>query len=344
MRSTSFPFPLQRSLSSALSVLLAVLMLWNFALIAQADVVESLSYEHFKSSSAEVESGILSDGSLQVVLAAGAKASPGVIVLPDSGEVRDFSKYSRIEAVIQNTGDSAVPVSLRVDNEEHWKTAPWSNEAIRLAPGETGTVVVFFGYSHGMKPSFPLDRSRVTQLLFFAPGSEQTRRFVVKSISVAGAPDETPEMWQNQAGVVPESGGLLGPNSPVDSSRQLSSFNGAAITATESGDRLQVQFTGASQQASFRPLSGQWDLRAANRLAVEVINSDTETAWPGIRIESSGGSTSIARSAAPLGAGAKAVIIVPFSASAPNQKFRRNGTRSISPRAIRSRSSSIFAV
>ncbi|MEC5128782.1 glycoside hydrolase family 16 protein [Verrucomicrobiales bacterium BCK34] len=289
----------------------------GWCLVSSAEADESISYETFKSSSEEVETGILPDGALEVKLVAGAKSSPGAIVKPDSGESWDFSRYSRIEAVIQNTGGSALPVSLRVDNKGHWKEAPWSNESIRLDPGQTGTVVVVFGYSYGMKPSFTLDRSKVTQLLFFAPGAEQSRRFVVRSITVAGEPGETPEQWKNQSSVIPEGGILLGPDSPVESSLQLSSFNGAAVTSPESGDRLQIQFTGASQQVNFRPLPGKWDLRVANRLAVEISNSGAETVWPGIRIESPGGSTSIARLEGPLPAGEKAVVIVPFSTATP---------------------------
>lgn len=124
-----------------------ILIVSSIAVMAQAATIERLSHERFRSGSAEVTPEILSDGSLQIELAAGAKGSPGAIVLPASGEVWDFSKFSRIEAVIQNTGDLAIPVSLRVDNQGHWKEAPWSSESVRLEPGQTATVVVFFGFS-----------------------------------------------------------------------------------------------------------------------------------------------------------------------------------------------------
>ncbi|MDF1737959.1 MAG: glycoside hydrolase family 16 protein [Verrucomicrobiales bacterium] len=317
MRCTSSSSFLQSALFSLSPPWLGILVASGVLLVAPTQAGEPISHEVFKSSSGEVETTILPEGTLEVELAAGAKGSPGAIIQPGTAESWDFSEYSRIEAVIQNTGDHSVPVSLRVDNKGHWKEAPWSNESIRLDPGQTGTVVVFFGYSHGMKPSFALDRSKVTQLLIFAPGGEQSRRFLVKSISAEGEPGETPEEWKNQSSLVPEGGILLGPGAPVESSRQLSSFNGAGVTATESGDRLQIQFTGESQHVSFRPLPGKWDLRAANRLAVEVINTGTGTAWPGIRIESPGGATAIASSKAPLPAGEKTVIIVPFTAAAP---------------------------
>jgi hypothetical protein len=111
-----------------------------------------------------------------------------------------------------------------------------------------------------MKPSFALDPSRVIQLLVFAPGVEQSRRFVVKSLGAAGEADEMPDAWRIQTSVVPEAGVLLGAGSPVESSRQLSSFKGATITSPEPGDRLKIRFSGTEQQASFRPLRGKRDL------------------------------------------------------------------------------------
>ena len=286
-------------------------------MIAHAEPFDEIAYERFISSSADVEAEILPDRTLQVVLAAGAKGSPGVLVLPDSGEVLDFSNHSRIEAVIQNTGDTAVPVSLRVDNKGHWKEAPWSTESIRLEPGQTGTVVVFFGRSHGMKSSFALDRSKVTQLLLFAPGAEQSRRFVVKSISSAGEPDETPDEWRKKSVDVLVDGVLLGPEVPLRSASQLSSYQGSSVTGTESGEGLAVHFTGTGQSVSLRSVRGMWDLRAANRLEVEVRNTGRESIWPGIQIESTKGATGIARTDRPVGAGAKAIIQVPFSSSIP---------------------------
>ena len=296
---------------------LIIPVLLSLLVMSQAAFSGELSLERFKSSSAEVTALKLSDGSLQAELAAGAKGSPGVIVLPAPGEVWDFTAFSRIEAVIQNAGEASIPVSLRVDNKGHWKEAPWSTESVRLEPGQTATVVVFFGFSHGMKPSFALDRSQVTQLLFFAPGADQNRRFVVKSVSAAGGRDETPDAWRNQTGAVPEGGVLSGVESPLESSRQLFSFKGASIEAKGKGDRFKVQFTGADQQAGFQPLRGKWDLRGANGIAVEVLNTGREPILPGIRIESPGGATSVARPEAPVEAGMKSVIPVPFSASSP---------------------------
>lgn len=313
MRRTSFPFLLQRPISPTFLKRLSVLVVSSFASIIEAQPVALLSYENFKTSSEEVETEILPNESLQVALVAGAKGLPGVIILPASGEVWDFSKFSRIEAVIQNTGDVALPVSLRVDNKGHWKEAPWSTESVMFEPGQTATVVVFFGFSHGMKPSFALDRSQVTQFLLFAPGADESRSFVVKSISVAGESDETPGRWLSQANTAPEEGRILGPEAALISSPQLTGFNGAAIAASASGDRLQIQFTGEFQSAQLRPLSGKWDLRFANRLEVEVINTGADPIWPKVGVQSTKSSVYAASSEVSVAAGEKVVIQVPFS-------------------------------
>ncbi len=56
------------------------------AVMSKAVAVESVSLEHFRSSSTEVLTEGPPDGSLQIDLAAGVKGSPGAIVLPSSGK------------------------------------------------------------------------------------------------------------------------------------------------------------------------------------------------------------------------------------------------------------------
>ena len=113
----------------------------------------------------------LENGGFSVVVAGGSSGYPGVGIRPESGEVWDLSEHGRVEAVVRNDGEVALPVSLRVDNPGHWRDEPWNTESTRLAPGETGTVVVFFGYGNGFGESFDLDPSRVRQLLFFTRGA-----------------------------------------------------------------------------------------------------------------------------------------------------------------------------
>jgi hypothetical protein len=120
--------------SSVFPSRLIILVFSGIAAVAQAGPSEELSFERFKSSSAEVRTEILPDGSLQVDLAAGAKGSPGAIVLPPSGEAWDLAKFSRIEAVIQNTGDLALPVSLRVDNKAIGERLPGARSRCTLNP------------------------------------------------------------------------------------------------------------------------------------------------------------------------------------------------------------------
>lgn len=188
---------------------------------------------------------------------------------------------------------------------------------MRLQPGQTSTVVVFFGRSHGMKPSFALDRSEVTQLLFFAPGAEQSRRFVVKSIGALGDPDETPETWMTSESAMAANRLMLSKELPLISSSQLTGYGGASITGTESGDKLKIQFTAEGQVAKFRALQAKWDLSDANAVEVALGNTGQDTIWPQIHIDNGLTSSYGASQEVHAAAGEKVLIQIPFGSQIP---------------------------
>ena len=72
------------------------------------------------------------------------------MVKPD-GPAWDLSAFGHVEARVTNTGTLRSSINLRVDNEGDWTTNPWNAEALWLGPGETGTVLVRFGYSFGSR-------------------------------------------------------------------------------------------------------------------------------------------------------------------------------------------------
>lgn len=253
---------------------------------------------------------------LAVSLAAGAKGMPGASVVPEGEVFPDFSRFSRIEAVIRNTGPEQVPVSLRVDNPGHWKDAPWNTESIRLQPGETGTLAVFFGYANGGQKSFPLDPAKIVQLLFFAPGGEKERSFVVESVKVTGTAGEDPAALKNSGARKPEGGILFGKGREATSTRQLSAMNHATADLSESGEEIVIRFDRKDQRVTLRPEAGRWDLRDAGQMEVHLTNTGAGNLVPRIQLHSNSGSTTI-RETARVPAGASRTVVVEFAPPNP---------------------------
>ena len=217
--------------------------------------------------------------------------------------------------MVSNSGDTSLPVSLRVDNAGHWKGAPWSTETIRLNPGDTKTLVVFFGHSHGWKPAFALDPSAVTQLLFFTNGAEKERAFSVLSVAAVGDPGQTPEEWQKESSKAPVDGVLYSHTAGLLSLRQLSTQGGATVSNEESG--LSFRFSGPESSVTFLPPSGQWDLRQANHVEITFLNESETPVRPLAWVGSRGGPTSKSQLKDPLAPGETGSLLIPFASSDP---------------------------
>lgn len=127
---------------------------------------------------------------LQVTCKAGAKGYPGVTIAAP-GDSWDLSTVGHVEVRVENTGASAIDVTLRVDNPGDWKTNPWNAEHAGIAPGGSGTVRVRFGYSFG-KAGFALDPKRVNQVLVFVGGKAEAQSFRIQALTVGGKPGEKP--------------------------------------------------------------------------------------------------------------------------------------------------------
>ncbi len=115
---------------------------------------------------------------------------PGVIILPPMGTVWNFSKFSQLDFDIENPGKTAVHVGFRVDNKPDGKSCSVSSE--RLKPGQRKTVSVRFGYSWG-RVGYPLDASRITQLLIYTSNPKEAGRFIIRSITPSGKAPAIPK-------------------------------------------------------------------------------------------------------------------------------------------------------
>ena len=90
---------------------------------------------------------------------------PGVQFLK-SGEVRDLSAFSGVQAIVTNLGKDPLKVGLRADNAGDWHDSPWSSNGALIPPGKTQIIRVTFGETWGQR-AFALNPKAVTGISIF---------------------------------------------------------------------------------------------------------------------------------------------------------------------------------
>lgn len=182
-------------------LLLAVLAAGIFTFSAQSATAGEKALVDFNASGAQdivksngVSTSIISNGKdnvLEVTCVPSDNGYPGIGLKPESGDTWNLVEFSRVEAVITNTGDKPITVTMRVDNPGDWKANPWNGENTTVPAGKTVTASVTFGYSWG-KPGFALDPTKVSKILVFTGKPEQEIKYRVEAIRAAGKAGEKP--------------------------------------------------------------------------------------------------------------------------------------------------------
>jgi len=254
---------------------------------------------------------------LVVTIQPGKESYPGTDLKPE-GASWDLSAFGHVEARIANTGAKPISVSLRVDNAGDWRDEPWNTESVSLKPGASGTVRTIFGHSYGHKPGYALKPAAVVKVMLFAGKSDVVQSFRIESIQAGGPAGEKPPVDPKSVRIKPKDGILLGAGVVIDANQIAS--KGAPASMVAQGDRpsLKVTFPAAKgeQSAALKPTMGRWDLRDCLEVRVKVRNDGQAALTPRIRLESDGGPSDWAGTAAPLAPGAAAEIVVPFISAA----------------------------
>lgn len=256
---------------------------------------------------------------VNVTIAPGSENYPGLALAPTDGEFIDLSEYGHVEATIENTGASKMQVSMRVDNPGHWKDSPWNTESTTIAPGETKSIKVIFGYAYGKKPSFKLDPAKVTQILFFTTKAKsEPKEFRIESIVAAGPAGEKPPVNPSSIRTVPPKGILLG-SGAVIYPEQVSTKDGAEAKLNEEGTALDVTFPKSKKdhRVILKPSVGKWDLRDFVAVAISIENTGSTPVTPRARLGSRPGSTDTFTPSEPIAPGAKGYITVSFVPKTP---------------------------
>ena len=134
------------------------------------------------------------DAEVSIVEVGGAKAVQGKFPAAGGYPAFDFpapaggwnlSSSAGVQAEVTNTGEKDLRVALRVDNAGDWKTNPFNTESTSIKPGETKTIKVTFGKSHG-NAGFALDSSKVSTLKIFALNPKNGGTVQVKGLQTFG--------------------------------------------------------------------------------------------------------------------------------------------------------------
>lgn len=233
------------------------------------------------------------DGGYDVSVPGGPAGWPGFSLLPPEGTTWDFSPFGRVEAVVSNSCDSPLHLTLRVDSTGDWRSNPWNAEAVMLKPGEAKTIRVAFGYEYGFKPSEkPFDPNRVKQLLFFLGKSDKDRSFRVGAIQATGAAGDGPPVDPARRVVVPKDGVFIG--------------KGAA----------EAPATGYLGNAvKIGPKAGFWNLGDWTSVEAELRNTGDTPLSLKVRIDSASANTDPVP--VEIATGAKVNVRLPFAAAKP---------------------------
>lgn len=260
-------------------------------------------------------------GAISVFVPGGPAGWPGIGLVPSEGSAWDLSPWGRVEALVSNSCDSPLHLTLRVDNPGDWRRKPWNSESVFLKPREAKTVQVVFGYENGFKPSDrTFDQSRVSQLLFFLGKSEKDRSFTVSGIQAAGAAGDGPPVDPARRVVRPRGGVMFGVGAAEAPSVAFVDGAAAPAGAPRAGEPVRVEVAPGKRGAvKIGPPTGFWDLGEATEARVRIRNDGASPLALALRLDGPGDPTGTVRVPAEgaLAPGDCAVAVIPFAAAVP---------------------------
>ncbi len=273
------------------------------------DLSAAAAPQRFAPSSATVSAAAAAPG-VGVTIQPGADPYPGVALKPE-GEFFDFTASGYIEAAVTNIDGPLLVLNLRADNRTGLGSF-WISESVKIPPGETRPIRLYLS-----KPVNGFRADRINQILFFTGKADgAARSFRVDSIMAGGAPGDAAN---NPADVrvVPEDGVVYAEGKTVDPSQLAGKGNGGM--SFQDGTLRAAIPAGAAKDAVslFRPPAGAWNLRDYLEVRVVVENGGHDAVTPSVRLDSPFGPSDTVAAAAPLEPGAKAEIVVPFTAQVP---------------------------
>ena len=244
------------------------------------------------------------DAEVSIVEAGGAKVVQGQFPEDDGYPAFDFpmptgplnlSSSAGVQAEITNTGTTSLRLAMRVDNAGDWKKEPFNTESTNIKAGETKTLKVTFGQSHG-NPGFALDASKITVIKIFAISPKKGGTVQVKSLQTFGTrganataaaaattPTATTVATTPKAGAIntnqpPITGELLVLNDKFDLASLKPNQTAPTLTTDGGQPALKVEFLAGDQQypnLQFPVPQGGWNLSTFGGIEAEITNPGT---------------------------------------------------------------------
>jgi hypothetical protein len=186
---------------SQAAALLAAAIMWPQGLQAQTAPEPQVLYNpsedtdgsFLKKWNCEIQD-VEHNGTKLIQMTYGTKVEYPTVSFPPPEGPWVLSDYAGVETEVTNTGEHPVLVSLRVDNKKtpDIKGEPYNTESVRLAPGETKTLRVYFGKSFGYKPGYALDPSMVSAIQIFPSKPKEAGTILINKVQAFGAAGDAP--------------------------------------------------------------------------------------------------------------------------------------------------------
>ena len=249
---------------------------------------------------------------MTITVQPGKPGTPGISLKP-LAPLFDLSAYGHIETKVTNLSEKPITVAMRVDSHGESNTS-----SVYLAPGESKTLIDFFGYN-GTGPGDKLDTDAINQILVFTNGSkDMVRKFHVEDIQAAGAAGEIVQQDPKTVRAKPQGGVLLGAGAKVDPAAQIIAKSGAKAILAADGKFLQVDFSGGAKDefVTITSGAGMWNLNEYSAIKVRIKNTGQTPLTLKLRADSRKGSGDIITSAA-IRPNMEEEVVIPFQPSTP---------------------------
>jgi len=288
---------------------------------ALIDLTDPKAAERFGKSTDQIAITLSDDPDkpgLNVKIEKGPDGYPGIDLKPTKGGAWDLSDHGHVVMRVTNTSDTNFGINLRVDNPGDWKKSPWNTEGTWFKPGETKDIKVIFGYQHGKKKGYPLDPSKVTQVLIFTSKANKPLSYRLESLMVGGPAGETPPVDPKSIRIKPDDSYLIGGKVKPELDKQVKADDAVKVNLADDNALLFTLPADKDRHAiQLQPPVGRWDLRNATDVRVKLTNTGDVPVTAAVKVSNDAHHATDTIKTDAIAPGQSMEVVVPFAAATP---------------------------